>query len=94
MTVFFQRAPKMITNLISRQNSEYNLRGQAQNPFDPKIPNVKSRAACNSFSVKAPVHWNNTPIELRQIEQKPLFKKTRPYTRAEVACGWAGAVKS
>ena len=66
---YFQRAPKMIANLISRQNSEYNLRGQAQNPLDLKIPNLKSRAACNSFSVKAPAQWNNTPMELRQIEQ-------------------------
>ena len=72
---FFQRAPKIITNLISRQSSEYNLRRQAQNPLDLKIPNLKSRAACNSFSFKAPVHWNNTPLELRQIEQKPLFNR-------------------
>ena len=71
---YFQIAPKMITNLISRQNYEYNLRGQAQNPLDLKIPNLKSRAACNSFSVKAPVKWNNTPMEFRQIEQKPLYK--------------------
>ena len=72
---FFQRAPKIITNLISRQSSEYNLRRQAQNPLDLKIPNLKSRAACNSFSFKAPVHWNNTPLELSQIVQKPLFNR-------------------
>ena len=74
---FFQRAPKIKTNLISRQSSDYNLRRQAQNPLDLKIPNLKSRAACNSFSVKAPVHWNNTHIELRQIEQKPLFERKK-----------------
>ena len=34
---FLQRAPKIITNLISRQSSEYNLRQQAQNPFDLKM---------------------------------------------------------
>ena len=72
---FFQRAPKMIAECISRPSSDYNLRGQAQNPLDLRLPNYKSRAASNSFSAKAPVFWNNTSVELRKIEQKPLFKR-------------------
>ena len=73
---FYQRAPKMIQNLCSTQyNCEYNLRGQAQNPLDLKVPNYKSRAASNSFSAFGPKLWNNTTSDLRKIDQKALFKR-------------------
>ena len=64
---FYQRAPKKIQNLCSTQyNCEYNLRGQAQNPLDLKVPNYKSRAASNSFSAIGPKLWNNTTSDLRK----------------------------
>ena len=72
---FYHRAPQMIAERISMPNIDYNLRGQAQNPLDLRLPNCKSRAATSSFSAKAPAFWNNTPVELRKIDQKPLFKR-------------------
>ena len=65
-----------IQNFCSTQyNCEYNLRGQAQNPLDLKVPNYKSRAASNSFSAIGPKLWNNTTSDLRKIDQKALFKR-------------------
>ena len=72
---YYHRAPEMIAEYISMPNIDYNLRGQAQNPLDLRLPNCKSRAATSSFSAKAPAFWNNTPVELRKIDQKPLFKR-------------------
>ena len=73
---FYQHAPKKIQKLCSTQyNCEYNLRGQAQNPLDLKVPNYKSRAASNSFSAIGPKLWNNTTSDLRKIDQKALFKR-------------------
>ena len=70
---FYHRAPQMIAERISMPNIDYNLRGQAQNPLDLRLPYFKSRAANSSFSAKA--FWNNTLVELRKIDQKPLFKR-------------------
>lgn len=73
---FYQRAPKMISKLLSiKPSSEYSLRGQAQNPLDFKITCYKSRAAANSFCAQGPVVWNNISNELRKIEQRPHFKR-------------------
>ena len=73
--IYYQRAPTNICNFLSQISPDYNLRGRTQNTTDFKIPNYKSRAALSSFSCKGPELWNKTQIDLRKIEQKPLFKK-------------------
>ena len=74
---YYHRAPIRVRNLLnSQQSSEYNLRGQALNPLDLKVPCFKSRAASNSFSTRGPTFWNNIPEDLRKIEQRAQFKRT------------------
>ena len=68
-------APKKVKeHLVLNQTSNYSLRNQIQNPLDMKIPNHKTRAGSNSFSAKGPSFWNDTPLNLREINQKFKFK--------------------
>ena len=68
-------APKKVKeHLVLAQTPNYSLRNQVQNPLDLKNPNLKTRAGSNSFSAKGPSFWNDTPLNLREINQKFKFK--------------------
>ena len=73
---FYGNAPINIRNLITiAQNSDHNLRNQASNPLDLKIPNFKSRAGSHSFRQIGSKSWNTVSSEFRAISQKGRFKR-------------------
>ena len=70
-------APCNIKNGIKPANSsEHNLRSQAENPLDLRIPNMKTRAGNSSFIANGPKIWNDIPMELRNIQRKKSFKNS------------------
>ena len=69
-------APLNIKSGIKQANSsEHTLRNHVENPFDLRIPNLKTRAGANSFNAKGPQIWNNISNELRSMSRKITFKK-------------------
>ena len=69
-------APSNIRNGLKLANSsEHNLRNQAENPLDLRIPNLKTRAGTSSFRANGSQFWNSIPTELRHIQRKVSFKK-------------------
>ena len=73
---FYNKAPINVRNCMQRsRDTRHSLRNQSQ-PLDLRVPNHKTRAGSNSFTVKGPILWNKIPHELRSDNQKQRFKKT------------------
>ena len=71
----YKKVPKSIQSYISlAQDGQHNLRSQTIRPLDLRIPNNKTRAGSNGFSVKGATAWNKLPNEMRAVEQKGRFK--------------------
>ena len=69
-------APTNIKSSLKLANSsEHNLRNQAENPLDLRVPNLKTRVGTSSFSLKGPQFWNSISTEHRNIKRKVSFKK-------------------
>ena len=74
-------APANIKNDLKLANSnEHNLRNQAENPLDLRLPNLRTRAGTSSFGANGPQFWNSIPTELRKIIRKASFKKAIKYS--------------
>ena len=72
-----ERAPSALSSLITldTQTATRNLRSHTLDPLHIKVPVSKCKVIANSFCCKGPQFWNEIPQEIRNIEQKQLFKK-------------------
>ena len=72
---YYGSAPQKVKEqIILDVAPNYSLRNQSQNPLDLKLSTFKTRAGSNSFSAQGPSFWNDTPHNLREINQKFKFK--------------------
>ena len=69
-------APKEIGELfhVKTEINNYTLRSNTQNPQDIVEKKFKSKQGKNSFRAKAPNFWNNLTNEIREAENRNIFK--------------------
>ena len=72
---YYGSAPQKVKEqIILDVAPNYSLQNLSQNPLDLKLSTFKTRAGSNSFSAQGPSFWNDTPHNLREINQKFKFK--------------------
>ena len=69
--------PKTLGNFIklTAEKDEHALRNKEKKPLCLQKPNLKTKQGKGSFQVNGPVIWNSLPNDLKEIEQRELFKK-------------------
>ena len=66
-------APVYLEELLNVYIPQRSLRSSGQNLFE--VPRTRVQYGDRSFSVAAPVLWNNLPLALKSITSTESFKK-------------------
>ena len=71
------KAPLALNDFITldSETTTRNLRSHTLDPLHVKVPPGKCKVIANSFCSKGPQLWNAIPQDIRNIEQKHLFKR-------------------